>query len=113
MSEAKRSETYLLESTIYNGELSTTHQTGHSQHQLQLELGKAYCPITTFTTNQCQKWLRVARNRSQAMPCLILAESLALISISYNLMEQKVMAFVVMKPYQLPPDPWISSIIWV
>jgi hypothetical protein len=28
-------------------------------------------------------------------------------------MEQKVMAFVVMKPYQLPPDPWISSIIWV
>jgi hypothetical protein len=46
-----------------------------------------------------------------ARPCHILdwlAESLALMSKS----GPKVMAFGVMKGYQLPPDPWISS-IWV
>jgi hypothetical protein len=36
-----------------------------------------------------------------------MAESLALISKSTG---PKIKAFVVMKPYQLPPDPWLSSI---
>ena len=62
--------------------------------------------------SDAEEWYRLLKAHGcHAMPIFeqLLAESLlALISKS----GPKVMAFVVMKPYQLPPDPWISS-IWV